>query len=137
MLYKTYSYFFSHQEIREILERKGYIVKSLSKVIDMIPELKENKKTIFRQRRGDGLLLTHRKPAAFSTVWLGWKKDEENELLDAVLELDKKWRDKKIGSWSQTLCKNHLCPSLSIQKYLIDVILGKIIDKQVHIVINN
>lgn len=138
MYYKTISFCYSQKDIRTILERKGYIVKSLSKVIDMIPELKKDKKTIFRRKNeSTGDLYTYKTPPAFDTVWLAWKKYEEKEVLSAVLSLHKDYDNKKSGyTWYSSLQKKVIYPTAPIYKFMIEKILENIIREQVNVVIN-
>lgn len=130
-MYKTYSYCLGYDEIQNILENKGYIVKTFSKVIDMIPELKKRKKVIFRHTDSMGRV-SERIPSAFKTIKLAWKIGEEHELFLAVEELEKKYQG-GFG-FRSTLCKQDIFIS-EFRKFYMEEVLGKMIKEQVDTVI--
>lgn len=131
-MYKTYSFYLDYNDIQDILEKKGYTIKTLSKVIDMIPELKKKKKLIFRRKDSMGRV-SSKVPPAFQTIRLAWKKVEEPELFFAVEELERKYQE---GSYkfSGSLCKQDIFGE-KILDFFMERVLGKMIREQVNIVI--
>lgn len=92
-MYQSFIYRFTSEEIRKILRNNGYTVKSMTKVLDYIPELCYNKFlkfTYFKEEESlDPELISSLSksspPSCFYNTWFAWKTPEEFEELKLAL----------------------------------------------------
>lgn len=129
-MYKTYSFTYSYSEIEEILKKKGYNIITLSKIIDLIPELKSRKKEIFRKRDSRGNL-SETRPSAFN-IKFAVKYEDLPELIKNVEILEAEWT--KNSYFRTTLCKNRVFQS-NIRNFFMENVLGEMIAEQIKLII--
>ena len=131
-MYKTYSYTYGYDEIQKILERKGYIIKTISKIIDLSPELRDKKKEIFRSRDRYGNITT-KTPSAFK-VKLAFKPEELSDVIKSVELLEKHYNESPF--FHTTLCK---CDTWGkkggISRYFMENVLGDIFIQYINLAV--
>ena len=130
-MYKTYSFVYSKEEIRSLLENRGYTIKTLGRIISMIPSLDENKRNIFNAANST----YSSPPSLIYRTKFAWKT--EQELLDikiAIEGLVEKWKKDKFYRTYRNMPMCFLNSRLdkSGKKHLMESVFGRLLKEQIN-----